>query len=393
MADLEYLFIHPLMGTDDTSSGFIVEAAACGKIKEEMLQILMQHAEFAGFDHRHPWFFPVHCQSGWLESTLEHVTPTFPAQVTTGVDEDALKMLEANLRQHKVRLALRASPSQKLPGTGAWDYVLITASHARTLPAHSLLELSPKTTIVVTDVHNHADREWATNNSAQMTTTEFLLNRHPPGKKADLTRLKLVQLLALIAANADTSSIEDIFRQELKLAYSLLRLVNSAANAPRSPITSFSQAINLLGRRQLQRWLQLLIFADQNSGQHINPLLQKAATRGRLMELLAEEVEGVKTPELKDAAFMIGAFSLLDVLLNMSIKEILQHLPLASIVHDALADHSGPLGQFLKMITATESRDLAAARNELLKLSIAPEKHLNAQLTALGWATQISRQT
>jgi len=393
MADLEYLFIHPLMGTDDTSSGFIAEAAACGEMKDNMLQMLMQHAEFAGFDHRHPWFLPVQCQSGWLESTLEHCTPTFPAQTTTGVDEEALKALEATLRQKKVKLALRASPSQKLPGTGAWEYVLITASHARTLPAHSLQGLSPKTTIVVTDVHNHADREWATSNSAQMTTTEFLLNRHPPGKKADLTRLKLVQLLALIVADADTSSIEEVFRQEPKLAYSLLRLVNSAANAPRSPITSFSQAINLLGRRQLQRWLQLLVFADQNNGQHVNPLLQKAATRGRLMELLAQKIEGGQTPEWQDAAFMIGTFSLLDVLLNMSIKEILQHLPLASIVQEALADHSGPLGQLLKMITATESRDLAAARNQLLKLSITPETHLNAQLTALNWAAQISRQT
>ena len=87
----------------------------------------------------------------------------------------------------------------------------------------------------------------------------------------------------------------------------MLRLVNSAAIAPRSPIESFAQAINLLGRRQLGRWLQLLVYADTDGKKSINPLLIKAATRGRMMELLAS-----KESTNSDCAFMVGCFSLLD---------------------------------------------------------------------------------
>lgn len=90
-----------------------------------------------------------------------------------------------------------------------------------------------------------------------------------------MSRIKLLEMLALVADDADTGKLEAIFRQEPKLSYSLLRLVNSAAIAPRNPITSFAQAINLLGRRQLQRWLQLLVYADPNNSQLPNPLLQK----------------------------------------------------------------------------------------------------------------------
>jgi hypothetical protein len=99
--------------------------------------------------------------------------------------------------------------------------------------------------------------------------------------------------------------------------------------SPRSPITSFGQAINLLGRRQLQRWLQLLVYSDPNNGQHPTPLLQKAAARGRLIELLVPSL-GID-PALEnpgDMAFMIGTFSLLDTLLNMSMGDILHQLPL-----------------------------------------------------------------
>ncbi|MBK8317119.1 MAG: HDOD domain-containing protein [Betaproteobacteria bacterium] len=49
----------------------------------------------------------------------------------------------------------------------------------------------------------------------------------------------------MVADDADTGKLEAIFRQEPKLSYNLLRLVNSAAIAPRNPITSFAQAINL----------------------------------------------------------------------------------------------------------------------------------------------------
>lgn len=389
MADFEYLFIHPLMGTGEAWSGFLVETTS-NNGNNAAMQPFLEHGELALFDKRHPWFFPVPPLCDLATNFPEQCVATFTIQTPPGADIEKLRAFEAELRQRKQKIALKAAPSQKLPGAGAWDYLLITTSHARTLPPFTLLGLSSRTTIVATEVQSHADYEWAGSNACALKSMEFLLNRHPPGKKADLTRLKLLELLALIVADADTAKIEDIFRQEPKLAYSLLRLVNSAANAPRSPITTFSQAINLLGRRQLQRWLQLLVFADPNNGQQVNPLLQKAAARGRIIELLAAELmPAEKDANFLDAAFMVGTFSLLDVLLNMPIKEVLQHLPLPEIAHDALADHRGPLGQLLMAMTSTESRDLSAAAQQLQNLSISPAKHLNAQMTALNWATKI----
>ena len=75
--------------------------------------------------------------------------------------------------------------------------------------------------------------------------------------------------------------------------------------------------------------MQLLVYADPNNGQQANPLLQKAAARGRLMEILSAHLAAEPGIEfLSDAAFMVGSFSLLDVLLNLSIGEILQQVTL-----------------------------------------------------------------
>lgn len=389
MAEHEHLFIHPLLGVDDACAAYLVESDPKAADLTIALQYLSQHNELAQFDQRRAWFF-----SPAANSSPQQATPllnVFDAQPAANADVEKNHALESSLRQQDCKIALKASPSQKLPATGSWDFLLISTSHARSLPPYTLLGLSTKTTIIATEVISHADREWAISNSCSLTTGEFLLNRHPPGRKADMTRLRLVKLLALLAADADTTEIEEIFRQEPKLAYSLLRLVNSAANSPRTPITCYAEAINILGRRQLQRWLQLLVYADQNNGQRANPVLQKAATRGRMMELLAASSSHAdKSEHFLDAAFMVGTFSLLDILLNMPIKEVLQQLPLPEIVYAGLAEHAGLLGELLLAISLTERRELDAAAEQLRKLGITAEQHIDAQLTALNWANMTS---
>jgi len=380
----DLLFIHPLLGAHEAWSGYLVETVASVPLEEKALLGLCRHPAIREFDHRHPWLLPA------TPGLAEQCQIDNAVYLFANPSDAALRPLEAELRQARRQVGQRLSPGEKLPLTGTWDYLQISAGHARTLPPFSLIGLASRTRILISGLHSRADFTWAKENGCTLATTEFLLARNHNGTQADMTRVKLLEMLALIAEDADTAAIEGLFRQEPKLSYSLLRLVNSAALAPRSPITSFAQAINLLGRRQLQRWLQLLVYADPNNGQQPNPLLQKAAARGRLMELLAPAlVPRPAVDNLEDAAFMIGVFSLLDVLLNMSMGEILQQLPLGEAVRQALAEQAGPLGQLLHAICAADNRDLPAAAKQLEKTSLSGETFLDAQLTALNWAAKI----
>lgn len=388
MPSSKFLFIHPLLGPDDAWSGYRVEFAP-GHNNPEALNRLCDAVQASNFDLRHPWFIPAISGSSVKCSLGERAVTVFPA-LPAPLELEAINAYEASLRQSRSKLGLIATPEIKLPGTGAWNYLLIGTSHARSLPPYALLGMANRTIVLTTEVHSHNDREWVLNNGSALSTTEFLLARLNTGKKADMSRVKLLEILTLIAEDADTSKLEAIFRQESKLSYSLLRLVNSAAVAPRNPITSFGQAINLLGRRQLQRWLQLLVYADPNNGQHPNPLLQKAAARGRQLELLSPYLNPLPTVDnLEDAAFMVGTFSLLDILLNMSTKEILQQLPLAPAVHDALAERGGGLGQLLSAIDAAEVGELKLAASKLNDLGIPSEVYRDAQLTSYCWASGI----
>ena len=389
MASTEPIFVYPLLGADDSWSGFSIEFAPGAKIDRETLARQLSSPLLEIFDHRQPWLLPA-LSGGYDHGTQTNRSVTIFPSTPEPDDADAMSELEANLRLARRKVGLNTSPNTKLPGAGSWDYLLIGSSHARSLPPFTLVGLASRTSLVATEVHTHNDRAWVLNNACVLSTSEFLQTRATQNTKADITRLKLLKLLTLIVDDADTGSLDAVFREEPKLSYSLLRLVNSAALSPGHPITSFNQAITLLGRRQLQRWLQLLVYSDPNNGQHPNPLLQKAAARGRLIELLAKQVTPpLPAEEVADTAFMIGTFSLLDVLLGMSMPEILRQLPLPEFAQQALAEHAGGLGELLAVINAVNKHDLKLASVGLAALGIDGDDFFNAQLEAYGWASKI----
>jgi len=389
MPGTEPIFVYPLLGADDTWSGFSIELASSATILRESLERLLSSQLLESFDHRHPWLLPA-LSGGYDYGLLTGRSVTvFPAHPDPQ-DAKGLIELEASLRQARRKVALSVSPGAKLPAAGSWDYLLIDSSHARSLPPFTLIGQASRTMLVATNVHTHNDRTWILNNACILSTGEFLQTRSTPNTNADITRLKLLKLLTLVADDADTGALDSIFREEPKPSYSLLRLVNSAALSPGSPITSFSQAITLLGRRQLQRWLQLLVYSDPNNGLHPNPLLQKAAARGRLFELLAKHiVPPLPADQVADIAFMIGTFSLLDVLLGMSMSEVVRQLPLPEVAQKALVEQVGSLGELLAAVTAVDKHNLRAASAGLKALGIDSDTYFYAQLEAYCWASKI----
>jgi EAL and modified HD-GYP domain-containing signal transduction protein len=211
-----------------------------------------------------------------------------------------------------------------------------------------------------------------------------------PHKTVDApNRLLLLELLSKVANDADSHDIETTIKRDPQLSYYLLKLVNSVGFALTTKITSFNQAITLLGRRQLQRWLQLLLYARTRDGDKANSLLPRAALRAGLTEALCKSRGG--SHDLQDRAFMAGMFSLLDQLFGMPIEEVVQPLNLAEDVQAALMRRTGTLGVLLNAVTAGEAMgapaELAAS---LGAAGISNEDWARCLVSACHWAVQVS---
>ncbi len=197
------------------------------------------------------------------------------------------------------------------------------------------------------------------------------------------SRRRILSLLALLATDADSRDLELLLKQDPALSYHLLKLVNSAAFIVNTAITSYAQAIAVLGRRQLQRWLQLLLYARSDADGLPNLLLPLAALRAGQLEMLCKRDGGDRDEQ--DLAFMTGAFSLLDRLLGMPMAEILVDLRLPDHVGAALLAREGVLGRRLAL--AEHGPDTAA----LALAGVDAAAWWDSQLQAHHWAIQVAR--
>jgi EAL and modified HD-GYP domain-containing signal transduction protein len=213
---------------------------------------------------------------------------------------------------------------------------------------------------------------------------DYALEASVPEGDDGTSRRHMLTMLALLARDADSRELEAQLKQDPALSYHLLKLVNSAAFSVGTQITSFAQAISRLGRRQLQRWLQLLLYARPHPESPPNLMLPMAALRGAALEALCKRDGGDRDDQ--DLAFMTGVFSLLDRLFQMPMADVVQDLNLPGHVEAALLSRGGQLGQRLRLAEAgrPDPETLEAA-------GVDGPDWWQSQLHAYHWAIQVAR--
>jgi len=212
-------------------------------------------------------------------------------------------------------------------------------------------------------------------------------------KREKPAKLALLRLLSLAMDDAETQEIEAEFKRHPNLSVNLMRLVNSAACSRGQSITSLRHALVLLGRKQLRVWLQLLLYtADRGNKSLASPLLQMAASRGKLMELIASRKPGPDS-SVKELAFITGILSLMDVLLEMSYDDILKQLSLPEPVKAALLKRTGEIGEMLSLTEVLERDDRGEVGEAVHKLGTVDTSELmDMQLEAFEWANQVTTE-
>lgn len=202
----------------------------------------------------------------------------------------------------------------------------------------------------------------------------------------------LLKLIALILGDGDGQSIKTCMEQDPELVETLLRMVNTPAFGLSQEVDSLNQAIMLLGRRQLQRWVQVLMYTQSGGTKGIlSPMLVLATARGRLLELLAES-EYPDQAIRSETAFSVGALSVMDQLFGGSMHDLLTQITVDVPVRAALLDHSGPFGDDLKLAETLFPTSSAQTHDTGPLLRARPTPDINAMVqNAFEWSHSITQ--
>ena len=160
----------------------------------------------------------------------------------------------------------------------------------------------------------------------------------------------VARLMNLVAdPNTHERKIEEAFRADPGLSFKLLQIANSAAFGT-SGISTIGQAVRLVGREPLHRWLAALFVSSTPQKTGIDSeLVLTALQRGWLCEKMA--VNSGRQAQA-GSLFLAGLLSNFDAILGISIPELLRRVHVADEVAAALLGKEGPFTPYVTVATA-----------------------------------------
>lgn len=201
----------------------------------------------------------------------------------------------------------------------------------------------------------------------------------------DIPCSKMAALHILSVANRDVYDVDELEQAILRdpsLCYRLLRYLNSASFGL-FPIRSIRHALSLLGQREIQKWVSIVVVisvARDRPGE----LIASTLTRARTCETLSALCH-VDASE----AFMVGVVSLMDAILDRPMDTVIAQLPLTNACKDALRGGRDPLGRLLQLAIGCERGAWEKISASAVELKLPEEAIWDAFRDACLWSAEI----
>lgn len=205
-------------------------------------------------------------------------------------------------------------------------------------------------------------------------------------KDIPTNKLQYLRILKDIhAEEVDFKKLAQTIQSEVSLSYKLLKLINSAAFALRHKVTNILQALSLLGIREIRSWISLLSISAMAKDKPAE-LVVSSLVRAKLCEQLADPC-GLSNR--RSDMFLMGLFSLLDVIMSRPLDEILKEITVEEDIRDALIGVPGTLHTVLELLVAVEKGEWEQITALSNVLQIEEQLVGETYMEAVKWAHEI----
>lgn len=292
-----------------------------------------------------------------------------------------------DLKSKGYKLAIRKIPVSELENNkeiiSLMDYILLDAKKVDVTKAKIYFQhLYPDIKLCVGNIESQELFD-SLKEDASYTLFEGSFYRIPVTKgETEIAPLKVnyLELMNVVNDNDfELTKAADIIGRDTALVVELLKVVNRIAI--NSEVTSIRHAAAILGQKELKRWINTVI-TKELCADRPNEIARISLLRAKFLECLAPSFGlSMKVSEL----FLMGLFSVLDIILNQPMAEALKKVNVSREIYDALVNKKGEFAAILEFLTAYENADWQEICRQLIVLDISVDTVYSAYTEAVCW--------
>tara|TARA_R110001592_G_scaffold63789_7_gene195688 strand:- start:731 stop:1948 length:1218 start_codon:yes stop_codon:yes gene_type:complete len=191
------------------------------------------------------------------------------------------------------------------------------------------------------------------------------------------------------SAEFDFDAISEVFSKDLGLTYKLLRFINSPSYGPSKEISSLKHALIYIGNLELKKFIALLVLADLNEGKP-HEIIRISLMRAKFCEQISIIKKDSENPP---KAFLTGMLSHIDGVLDQSITEVMNILPVHMEIKKALIQKDNYLAKYLALFMTLEQGKWQQAKKISNLIELNEEDYLNAYQESVNWSDEMLSNT
>lgn len=198
--------------------------------------------------------------------------------------------------------------------------------------------------------------------------------------KIEPLKVNYLELMNIVNdADYELTQAADVIGRDTALVVSLLDMVNRIAI--NSKVTSIRHAAAILGQKELKKWINTVITKELCADKP-NEINRISLLRAKFSECLAPAFGlAAKSSEL----FLMGLFSVLDIILDMPMKDALDKVNVSKDIRDAILKQKGELSEVFEFMKAYENADWQEVCRMLIVKEIDIDTVYDAYTETVTW--------
>ncbi|MBO6112224.1 MAG: HDOD domain-containing protein [Lachnospiraceae bacterium] len=193
-------------------------------------------------------------------------------------------------------------------------------------------------------------------------------------------KVNYIELLNIVnEPDYDLTKASDVIQRDTALVISLLKMVNRMT--VNSGINSVNHAAAMLGQRELKKWINTAV-TKELCADRPSEITRMSLIRAKFAEDLAPVFDKAG---LASELFLMGLFSVLDLILDKPMSEALEMVKVSKQIQDALISGKGELAPILNFIQEYENASWQEVSRLMVLSNIDMDQVYDAYVNALKW--------